>query len=231
MDCGCNNNNNQQDCPAVVPPVYPPISFPMPPSCNGTYVTKYYGLPLWRANDVTSWMVGLNSAMEKIDMLFHNFALRTGIDGQPTDLTLAVTSLETNMKQLLNWQGNQLKDMAQTTKVVADILGSIDLINEKIRLLNFNYSNLDVRVKSLEQQFCTTGAEYAKLLSTVYSLNDKCDKMQEQINEFVKGDNSTVEPEKPETGEGSEDNDNESDDKSDNSSNNTTESVNTDTTK
>ena len=140
--------NNCNICPAQ------PVK---PSGCCGCeeckpFSTKYYHLPLWRANDVTSWMVGLNKAMTDIDQLFHDFALRTGTEGEPSDLVETVQALQASVDCLEKFRVKTIEDLAATTKVVSDMLGNIDLINQKIRGLEFDQSNTNVRVKGIEQQ-------------------------------------------------------------------------------
>lgn len=141
-------NNNCNTCPAE------PVK---PSGCCGCeeckpYSTKYYHLPLWKANDVTSWMLGLNKAMTDIDQLFHDFALRTGIEGVPDDLVETVQKLQSSVDCLEKFRIQTIEDLASTTKVVSDMLGNIDLINEKLRGLAFDQSNTNTRVKGIEQE-------------------------------------------------------------------------------
>lgn len=133
--------------------------------------TKYYGLPLWRATDVTSWMVGINGAMEKIDCLFHNFALRTGIDGIPEEIVTTVTKLQVSVTKLEKWQCTAIEESANITKVLADTLAQLDLINEKLRQLVFNYNNVDTRMKSAE--------------TSIQTLKDEVGKITENLNTFI----------------------------------------------
>ena len=204
----------QNNCPSVVPPIYP-----YPPTCNcgntGDYVTKYFGLPLWRANDVTSWLVGINKAMEKIDLLFHNFALRTGIDGQPNDLTLSVTQLENSVSELKAWQKQAMTDMANLTQVVSNIMSQSNVMGKKIELINVNMSNLDVRMKSVEIGNGNNESQVNKILETVTSMSTQIEELQKQVEELTKG--STDEPtggeENGESGNSSNDTDNTGDTK------------------
>ena len=142
MCAGCNT------CPAV--PVKPTGCC----DCDECkpFSTKYYHLPLWKANDVTSWMLGLNKAMTEIDQLFHDFALRTGIEGVPDDLVETVQKLQASVDCLEEFRVKTIEDLASTTKVVSDMLGNIDLINEKLRGLAFDQSNTNTRVKVIEQE-------------------------------------------------------------------------------
>lgn len=179
------------DCPSLPYPCPPSNCVPVDPCdpCYSTrHVTQYYHLPLWRANDVVSWLVGLNGAMKQIDALFHDFALRTGIDGEPTDLIRQVAELKTNQDNLLEWQTIAIKDMAATTKVVSDVLANFDLVNEKIRTLNFNYSNLDVRVRQIEQKLEESGTGIAKILESIMELKNRTDTLEEQVENILNPD-------------------------------------------
>jgi len=173
-------NNDCKTCPAL-----PRRPFDCGHCKHKPHGTQYYDLPLWKANDVTSWMVGINGAMIKIDCLFHQFALRTGIDGIPEEIADAVSKLQCSVNALEEWQKVAIKDMAGTTKVVADTLASLDLINEKIRQLNFNYGNLDVRVKSLESGDNDISAQITKLIENI-------DAVQTEIASIKEADTNTA---------------------------------------
>lgn len=139
--------------------------------------TKYYHLPMWKENDVTSWMYGLNTAMMMIDDLFHHFSLRTGIDGIPEDLLNLVSGLEASVGALRRHNENLTKDVADSTKVLANVLASMELINNKIQQLNFNYSNVDTRLKSAELK--TNDFE-----SQVNKITENLSSIMQQLTEF-----------------------------------------------
>lgn len=127
------------------------------------HTTKYFGLPMWKANDVTSWLYGMNKAMIEIDKLFHDFALRTGIDGVPEELVTNVTNIENSIAILENQMRKNIGDIAETTKIVANTLANIEVIENKIKNLNFNYSNIDLRLASTENTSASVQAEVNKL--------------------------------------------------------------------
>lgn len=132
-------------------------------TCN-PYVTRFYKLPLWKANDVTSWMTGLNGAMIMIDQLFHDFSLRTGIEGVPDEVVETVQQLQESVNCLEQFRLKTIEDLSSTTKIVSDILGNIDLINQKIRGLEFNQSSASVRIKGIEQQLVDINSDIDSLV-------------------------------------------------------------------
>lgn len=145
------------------------------------YSTKYYHLPLWRANDVTSWLVGINKAMVDIDQLFHDFALRTGIEGVPDDVVTTVQQLQASVDCLEDFRRSTIEDLAATTKVVSDALGSIDLVNEKLRGLGFAQSNTEVRIKGIEQEL----SDIKDNITTLFSRVEKLDASVEENTESI----------------------------------------------
>ena len=200
-NCGCAPAPN---CPSLVTPVFPV----QPGNCGcEQLVTKYYGLPLWQANQVTSWLVGINTAMERIDKVLHDFALRTGINGEPADYILQVQDNTANIKQLLQWQITAIKDLSQLTSVTSQCLANLELMQQKVNNLNFNYNNVDVRLQSVEN---TVGND---LTQQVEKLTNNLSVIQTNLTELTTRVDklespSTVEPDTGESSdneEGSED--------------------------
>lgn len=154
--------------------------------------TKFYHLPLWRANDITSWMVGLNSAMMKIDELFHQFALRTGIDSAPEELVTQVETLTRSVDALLEWQEKASNDITGTNKIVTGVLGQLDIINEKIRQLNFNYSNLDTRMLTVETSQNNAATQTDKLVENVDALTTTIAELTARVEKLENPDDSST---------------------------------------
>lgn len=190
-------------CPPVthcmpLPPCPPPV-FGCPSDCCPPKTTKYYHLPLWRANDTTSWLYGLNNAFMQIDALFHQFALRTGICGSADELSETVEKLEMVVECLQGDNCKTLKDLSELTKVVADSLANQELLNEKLSVLQKQVTNVGLRVQNLE----TAGAASSNELN---ELKDQLTILSQRVTDL---ENPTMNPpEEPEEG-GNEDGNNE----------------------
>lgn len=106
--------------------------------CHSKHTTKYFHLPLWRANDVTSWLYGINSAMMRIDDLFHMFALRTSIDGSSDELADAVNKLEKRVECLQADNTKNLETIANLSKVITDMISTGNIRDDKIKHIQDN---------------------------------------------------------------------------------------------
>lgn len=150
------------------------------------YVTKYFGFPLWRANDTTSWLTGINKAMIEIDEALHQFALRTGVDGLPDETIEAVSRLEKTVENLALENEKNVRTLSEMTKVTANILAEIELINTKLRVLNTNYANVDTRLKSVETGSSGNESQVEKLLENVTAISDKLSSLTATVEDIKK---------------------------------------------
>lgn len=144
------------------------------------HCTPYYHLPMWRANDVTSWMYGINKAMVEIDKLFHDFALRTGVDGVPQDTIDKVVELEKQLESVKTDLQKDLKSVSELSTVIANLLAQDNIVQDKLKILNRNYASLDNRLTSMESGKVAQDEQLNKTNETVESLAAK---LEEQDNE------------------------------------------------
>ena len=102
-----------------------------------------------------------------------------------------------------------IKDLSQLTSVTSQCLANLELIQQKVNNLNFNYNNVDVRLQSVEN---TVGND---LTQQVEKLTNNLSVIQTSLAELTARVNildppSTVEPDTDESSgneEGSEDSD------------------------
>lgn len=105
-------------------------------------VTKHYKLPLWHDEDVTSWLVQVNCAMERIDEALHAIACHTGkryIDGKLKEMYAELEGLHKRVDDLSANHvalANIVDAMGNTLKTAMD----------NIEKLQFDLSKLEVDV-------------------------------------------------------------------------------------
>lgn len=135
--------------------------------------TTNYALPLWTAETLTSWMNDMNYAMRTIDETMHTLALRSSIDGQPSqELIEAVDKLEVQMaiaNSNIVSALNLIPQVANHTEQIANL-------TDQVGILNTNYLSLDTRMTAIE--------------SAVTSLNIAVQKLQETVNQMIDNGNT-----------------------------------------
>lgn len=158
--------------------------------------TKYYKLPLWKANTVTSWLYGINKAMMQIDFLFHQFALRTAINGSTDELQNLVEKLELDVDCLNSQVSKSIQEIAELSKVLADSLATDEVRDEKLRRYSTELRNLTIRISSVEASSGNSAEDIKLLEDAVESLTNRIAVLEENntggenTNPDNPGDNS-----------------------------------------
>lgn len=135
------------------------------PPAGVQQTTPNYNLPLWQNNTVTSWLVQLNYAMQTIDTVMHNLALRTSIDGTvPPELFSTVEKLEQDVAELKNVALRVTHAEESITNLQTQMANLLSDVNT----LRINYVNLDTRMSTAE--------------SSIQNLQGELDKIQENVN-------------------------------------------------
>lgn len=129
------------------------------------YSTPNYKLPLWKHSTVTSWITQMNYAMTTIDIVMHNLALRTSIDGSvPPELFSTVEQLEKDVAAL--------KDVAlrmtQAETNITNLQTQMANIIQDVNTLRINFNNIDTRMTTAE--------------SAIQNLQADVDNIQENVN-------------------------------------------------
>lgn len=124
------------------------------------YKTTNYGLPLWRAETVTSWLSQMNNAMNIIDNVMHALALRTSVTGEPSqELIDSVSKLETEMQSV----SASLVRLSNLAEQVTNLQTQSATNTQDIQTLMLNYTNLDTRMSTAESAIQQLRTEIEKL--------------------------------------------------------------------
>ena len=171
------------DVPTCRPP-HPPIP-PCPPCPPKDRNTPWYGLPQWSPATTVSFLVTMNNAMMCIDSALHNLALRTGIDGVPSDLVTTVEKLELETKDLKCAISKLSVDSNNFELKLANMTKSITTIQADISTLLINTSNLDTRMTTQEMKSTQLNATLTKLQENVAHIMETIRSINEQYQQML----------------------------------------------
>lgn len=161
-NCNCDCNTDYLppcppcgDIPLPPPRPCPPVPGcgPNPPGCSNH--TPNYGLPLWKASDVTSWLMQMNGAMLRIDTILHDLALRTGINGLPDDLVTTVSNLCQNYEVLKCTVSEMGNKQANLELLMQNLNTQVSAMKTDVSAMSISITNFDTRLLSQES---VTGA-------------------------------------------------------------------------
>lgn len=156
-NCNCDCNTDYlPPCPPCgdipLPPPRPcpptPGCGPNPPGCSNH--TPNYGLPLWKASDVTSWLMQMNGAMLRIDTILHDLALRTGINGLPDDLVTTVSNLCQNYEVLKCTVSEMGNKQANLELLMQNVNTQVSAMKTDVSAMGISITNFDTRLLSQE---------------------------------------------------------------------------------
>lgn len=159
-NCNCPPNDYLPPCPDIpLPPPRPLPPCPPRPGCTPgcSDQTPNYGLPLWKASDVTSWLMQINGAMLRIDTIMHDLALRTGINGLPDDLVTCVSKLTQDVEVLKCTIGELGNKTASTELIVQNMNTQVAAIKTDLSSITINLTNFDTRLMTVDTK--TEGLE------------------------------------------------------------------------
>lgn len=156
----CNQPINQCSCGCYKPPT------PCPPKSPLT--TENYHLPLYRASDVTSWLIQFNNAMIDIDKIMHSLALRTNtVPEVSEELISTVEKLESEVQELQLTSDELVTSNGNLAAQVATAMQSLANANQSIQTLMLNTTNLDTRMGTVETNVLNLQTNFTKLQENV----------------------------------------------------------------
>lgn len=135
--------------------------------------TPNYHLPLWKAGDITSWLVQVNGAMMAIDTALHKLALQTGIDGMPDEAIATLARVEELVNTLHTEVTVMTQDISDIRSQIANYETQLTTVQTDIRTLFTNYTNVDTRIKTLESTIQLTNNEVTKVQNNLDSLESR----------------------------------------------------------
>lgn len=145
----CNCEERRDDYLPTGSPL-PPMR-PMPPHHPGQH-TRNYGLPLWKASDVTSWLTQMNAAMMRIDEVMHDLALRTGVNGVADDLAKSVGLLLNDVEVLKCNMADINNKAASNELLMQNMSTQMSAMHTNMSSLELTLTNLDTRIMTVESK-------------------------------------------------------------------------------
>lgn len=147
----------------------PPIT-PEPPALEYGETTNYK-LLLMLKDSLSSWLRVFNVNMGKIDVICHNLALRTSIDGEvPQEAIDNIIKLNEDVSKL---KGELLKltdDYRLTGEQVENLTTQMATVIGDTQVLKNNYVNIDGRVTVIESRLSNIDSTLAKLTESVNNI-------------------------------------------------------------
>lgn len=210
MNQNCNCNTNQQEdylsCPVCPPnpdiplppprPLPPMPGFPYPPppkpGCGCGESTPNYGLPLWKASDVTSWLMQMNGAMLRIDTIMHDLALRTGINGLPDDLVTTVSKLCQDVQQLNSMTCELGNKTANMELLMQNMNTSFSAMKTDIASMQLSLTNFDTRLMTVDSANQQNKNDITLIKTDLNMLSKTVNALQQNFTQYQMATNQTL---------------------------------------
>lgn len=186
-NCNCPPNDYLPPCPDIpLPPPRPLPPCPPRPGCTPgcSDQTPNYGLPLWKASDVTSWLMQINGAMLRIDTIMHDLALRTGINGLPDDLVTCVSKLTQDVEVLKCTIGELGNKTASTELIVQNMNTQVAAIKTDLSSITINLTNLDTRLMTVDTKTENLENKMTLMRSDVNMIQQSINNLQSNMLQF-----------------------------------------------
>lgn len=194
-NCNCPPNDYLPPCPDIpLPPPRPLPPCPPRPGCTPgcSDQTPNYGLPLWKASDVTSWLMQINGAMLRIDTIMHDLALRTGINGLPDDLVTTVSKLTQDVDVLKCSVADLANKNANTELIVQNMNTQVAAIKTDLSSITINLTNLDTRVMTVDTKTEGIQNKVTLLQSDLNMISSTVDNLQNNLLTYQNATNQTL---------------------------------------
>lgn len=206
QNCNCNPQEDYLNCPVCPPnpdiplppprPLPPMPGFPCPPppkpGCGCGDSTPNYGLPLWKASDVTSWLMQLNGAMLRIDTIMHDLALRTGINGLPDDLVTTVSKLCQDMEQMKCMVGELGNKTANMELLMQNMNTSFSAMKTDIASMQLSLTNFDTRLMTVDSANQQNKNDITLIKTDLNMLSQTVNALQQNFTQYQMATNQTL---------------------------------------
>lgn len=194
-NCNCPPNDYLPPCPDIpLPPPRPLPPCPPRPGCTPgcSDQTPNYGLPLWKASDVTSWLMQINGAMLRIDTIMHDLALRTGINGLPDDLVSTVSKLNQDVEVLKCSIADLGNKTASTELIVQNMNTQVAAIKTDLSSITINLTNLDTRLMTVDTKTENLENKMTLMRSDVNMIQQSINNLQSNMLQFQNATNQEL---------------------------------------
>ena len=154
--------------------------------------TRNYGLPLWKASDVTSWLTQMNAAMMRIDEVMHDLALRTGVNGVADDLAKSV-GLLLNDVEVLKCNMSDINNKAASNELLMqNMTTQMSAMHTNMSSLELTLTNLDTRIMTVESKNQNQDNSMTLLKSDLQQVSAGLKSLREAIGEYENANNQTL---------------------------------------
>lgn len=194
-NCNCPPNDYLPPCPDIpLPPPRPLPPCPPRPGCTPgcSDQTPNYGLPLWKASDVTSWLMQINGAMLRIDTIMHDLALRTGINGLPDDLVSTVSKLNQDVEVLKCSIADLSNKTASAELIVQNMNTQVAAIKTDLSSITINLTNLDTRLMTVDTKTENLDNKMTLMRSDVNMIQQSINNLQSNMLQFQNATNQEL---------------------------------------
>lgn len=142
---------------------------PIHPDTGDTDKTPNYQLLLNRADTITSWLTIFNINMSKIDIIMHNLALRTSVNGEvPPEAIDDIVRLNGQVVALQE----QVKQIPLLTEQLANLATTVTTNSTDINTLKINFTNADTQISTINVRLQGLQESIEKCQTNISTLND-----------------------------------------------------------
>lgn len=156
-------------------------------------VTINYKLPLWKGEDVTSWLTQMNYAMNTLDDTLHAFALRTSITGDvPEELIRQLEANSAYIEKIKPIIVQVQTDINTINQHLNDNTEDITILQTAVSNLKANYAILDQKVHALEINLSVVENTANKNEQQIEQIWEEIHTIQEQLRNHIADYEETV---------------------------------------
>lgn len=156
-------------------PIHPD---PSQPGTGDTDKTPNYQLLLNRADTITSWLTIFNVNMTAIDIIMHNLALRTSINGEvPPEAINDIIKLNEQVAALQD----QVKQIPLLAEQLANLTTTVNTNSTDINTLKINFTNADTQIATINVRLAGLQESVEKCQMNIATLNDTLTDVQNSL--------------------------------------------------
>lgn len=140
--------------------------------------TLHYQLPQWVGGSVTSWLTQMNYAMQRVDDVMWQLALRTGIDGLPDETIEEVVRLSNWSQQIDETLNTMTETVGNALISQGNMQAQLASIQTRLETITTNLVNLDTRMQTLESRMDGLQTGLTKIETNLNNLTERVDALE-----------------------------------------------------